>query len=140
MILYLDAEYNDFKGELISMALVSEKGHIWYEVLPCDNPTIWIQQNVIPVLIKPPIYMEDFQHNLEKFICQFDNIHVISDWPEDIMHICNAFITGPGKRIALPKNGVSFQIIPVEYVSATPHNALSDALALKESIELLRIS
>lgn len=38
MILFLDCEYNDYKGELISMALVDGYGTFWYEALHCENP------------------------------------------------------------------------------------------------------
>ena len=39
MRLWIDTEYNGFKGALISMALIDEEGREWYEVLKCRSPS-----------------------------------------------------------------------------------------------------
>lgn len=41
MRLWLDTEFNGFKGELIGLALVDEAGREWYEVLKCKDPVPW---------------------------------------------------------------------------------------------------
>ena len=64
MILFIDCEFNEFKGELISMALVSEDGKEFYEVLPCKNPGDWVKENVLPILNKSSV-------NLIKMIKKF---------------------------------------------------------------------
>ena len=123
--LFIDCEFNEFKGELISMALVAENGKEWYEVLPCDNPKPWVERNVIPVLDKEPIPFREFQKSLYRFLKLFDRIHVIADWPEDVKHFCETLIISPGMRIDTPP--LSFEIVREDFPSERPHNALADA-------------
>ena len=59
--LYIDCEFNEFGGQLISMALVTGTGFEFYEVLDCPNPGPWVKDNVIPILGKEPISKEEFQ-------------------------------------------------------------------------------
>ncbi len=133
MRLFLDCEFNGFKGELISMALVSEVGHEWYEVLPLESPVPWVQENVIPVLGKKPMKNgTDFIRALHGFLNQFESIHVVADWPEDIAHFCDALITAPGERINTPP--LTMEIIRVDSVSDLPHNALRDAWGIRDHV------
>lgn len=125
MNLYLDCEFNEFKGDLISMALVAEDGQEFYEVLDCPNPGSWVKENVIPILGKEPVSMSVFQSKLQSFLMQFPMIKVIADWPEDIAHFCNALITGPGDRLDTPP--LKMAVYRVDTVSDQPHNALADA-------------
>lgn len=134
MRLFLDCEFNGFKGELISMALVSDMGHEFYEVLPYKNPIPWVEKNVIPVLGKKPVEdMKMFQWQLFEFLKQFDSIHVVADWPEDISHFCMALLTAaPGERINTPP--LTLEIMRVDSVSDLPHNALSDAVGIRNLV------
>ncbi len=132
MRLFLDCEFNGFRGELISMALVSEEGHEWYEVLRCENPVPWVAENVIPIMEKPPISARALTSSLFMFLFQFEAIHVVADWPEDISHFCNALITGPGQRISTPP--LTMEVVRVDSTSDLPHNALADARGIKTSI------
>src|SRR4051794_35401530 len=54
--IFLDAEFNGFGGDLISIALVCEDGQEWYEVaeIPAE-PHPFVVQHVLPVLGKEPI-------------------------------------------------------------------------------------
>lgn len=138
MNLYLDTEFNGFGGDLISMALVTQWPHIFfYEVLKYDHLKIdpWVAKNVIPVLEKEPVDMDDFQWNLRKFLASFSNIpiNIVADWPEDIAHFCKALITGPGFRIPTPP--ITFEIKNIDYKSEVPHNAAYDALAMMKECE-----
>lgn len=130
MKIFIDCEFNDFQGELISMALVSEDGKEFYEWLGCDSPSPWVAENVIPKIgsIKP-ICIKQFQAKLQQYLNQFDQCHIIADWPEDITHFCKALITGPGWRVDTPP--LTFEIIRIDAVSKNPHNALADATALR---------
>jgi hypothetical protein len=132
MRLFIDCEFNGLKGELISMALVSEDGREWYEVLPCDNPVDWVAENVIPILGKPAIPIEDMQRSLQLWLAQFDTANIISDWPEDIKHFCEALITGPGTRINTPP--LVMEVLRVDADSEIPHNALYDARGIRDLI------
>jgi hypothetical protein len=135
MQIVIDTEFNGFLGELISMALVSEDGQEFYEVLDPDyqiDP--WVQHHVLPKLGKDPIKWWDFADKLSSYLNSFSDITVIADWPEDIKHLCERLLTGPGQRMPLPDTGIKFEIrlgLPSTAVmSRNPHNALEDARAL----------
>lgn len=132
MRFWLDTEFNDYRGELISLTLVAEDGKEFYCVLPCYEPTKWVAINVIPKLGQKVEFKYEAQARLQEFLQNFDSIHVIADWPEDIAHYCQLLITGPGNRLATPKME-SFEITSVASTenSQIPHNALEDARALK---------
>lgn len=131
MNLYLDCEWNEYKGELISIALVSKEGHEFYEVVGCILPKSWVAQNVMPKLVKAPIGYLDVQKKLGIFLDQFDSVNIVADWPEDISHFCNLLIVGSGYKLNTPK--LSFDIVSVATMSKNPHNALADAIALMEA-------
>jgi hypothetical protein len=133
MNLYLDCEFNEFKGELISMALVAEDGSEWYEVLPCENPGAWVKHHVMPILNKKPVVDgAAFSASLRAFLFKFDSIHIIADWPEDIAHFCESLIVGPGRRIGTPP--LTMEIIRVDAPSKLPHNALADARGIRDAM------
>jgi len=131
MMIYIDCEWNDYRGDLISMALVSQDGDEFYEVLGCDNPTDWVKHNVMPVLFKKAVSRDVFTTRLKDYLALFNNtsIKIIADWPEDISRFCDALIIGPGDRIG-PAD-IEFVVSPMinRYSSDIPHNALHDALA-----------
>lgn len=131
--LFLDCEYNGFGGPLISMALVSEDGLEFYEVLPCENPVAWVAEHVMPNLGKPAVTgLAEFQNRLILFLAQFDRIHVVADWPEDISHLCRSLITEPGWAITTPP--LTMEILQIDAESAQPHNALADARGLRDMV------
>ena len=130
MRIFIDGEWNSYGGELISLALVAEDGRSFYEVLGCENPDQWVTENVMPKLAKPWIVMQSLQQQLEYFLNQFDSVHIIADWPEDIMWFCKVLVTGPGTRLDTPP--LTMQILRVDTVSKNPHNALADAEALRD--------
>jgi len=132
MRLFLDCEFNGFRGELISMALVSETWHEWYEVLPCNNPVPWVAENVMPILGNKPVTRDRFQSSLQEFLCQFEKVHIVADWPEDIAHFCNALITGPGQRLTTPP--LTMEVDRIDSTSDVPHNALADARGIRTAI------
>lgn len=132
MNIYIDCEWNGFGGRLISMALVSEDGREFYEVLACENPCQWVAENVIPILNKNPISMEKFNQLLQEYLFQFDAVNIIADWPEDIEKFCAALIIGAGERLNTPP--LSMQIIRINAKSALPHNALEDARGIRSAL------
>lgn len=136
MLLFLDCEFNGFGGELVSMALVDFHGRSFYQVLDCEQPQAWVQQNVMPYLNQAPISLKDFQKQLAQFLNQYQELDIIADWPEDFVHFNRALITGAGLCITTPPLAMHLWR-PSEFVaSAQPHNALSDAHALAESYKL----
>lgn len=132
MNIYIDTEFNDFEGKLISMALVAADGEEFYEVLECKDPSSWVAENVMPYLEKEPVTMEIFQEKLQDFIYQYEHIHIIADWPEDIKHFCESLITGPGLCLNYPKLTMESCRFLSSAASKVPHNALHDARAVAE--------
>ena len=132
MKLFLDCEFTNFQGHLISMALVAENGDEFYEVVNFSyidcHP--WVMDNVVPILNKDKIPYEDFQRKLSAFLRQYDSIEVIADWPEDFYHFTMALLTGPGNMMSCPKLSMHLER-GLNYVSSLPHNALNDAQAIK---------
>lgn len=131
--LFLDTEFNEFQGELISMALVSESGREFYEVLACENPGPWVAHNVIPVLMKEPIDRAVFQTRLQQFLFALGPAHIVADWPDDIRYFCESLITGPGVAISHPPITFTLDRTLSSEASRVPHNALYDARAIAEA-------
>ena len=128
---YIDTEFNGFGGQLISLALVSETGEEFYEVLECGEvPHPWVAQHVVPFLEKDAVNFNVLQSKLQQFLWRFPSLRIVADWPDDIKYFCQALIVSPGVAISHP---------PIEFVldrtlssefSAVPHNALHDARAI----------
>lgn len=136
MILFLDTEFNGFNGPLISMALVPEsKQHAsFYQSLGCDDPCPWVAANVMPILGIEPINHLDFQDRLAWFLCQWSEVTIITDWHEDIIHFCQMLTTGPGKRLPTPPLRFEIRRDMDSVRPSQPHNALSDAAAMRDSV------
>lgn len=133
MKIYIDCEFNEFKGELISMALVAEDGAEFYEVLECKNPKPWVLENVIPVLNKDPVPDYIFKMKLFGFLNWFDTIELIADYPDDIKYFCEWVVIGFGEMMNIPKFSCELRRDLTTKNSKILHNALSDARALMES-------
>lgn len=133
--LFIDTEFNGFCGELISLALVSETGQEFYEVLECRNPVTWVAAHVIPFLEKPPVTRSEFQARLQHFLYGFigQDIQIIADWPDDIKYFCESLITGPGVAINHPPLTFVLDRTLSSEGSKVPHNALWDARAIAEA-------
>jgi hypothetical protein len=126
--LFIDCEWNDYLGDLISMALVGEDGREWYEVLECRDPSSWVAENVMPKLGKQPTTMEHMRKSLCEFLSVYKAVTIIADWPEDIERFCRFLVIGPGLRLDTPD--LRFHVWRgLEGESAKPHNALEDARA-----------
>ena len=137
MRLFLDTEFNEFKGPLISMALFPEdrKSTPFYEALACENPGPWVAEHVMPIIGKDPIPMLEFQAALTRFLNQWSEVTIIADWHEDIAHFCNALTSGPGERIKTPALRFEIRRDLHTVPPLVPHNALSDAEAMFRSAE-----
>lgn len=131
MILFLDTEFNEFKGKLISIALIDEEGREWYQSLGCDAPGPWVRENVMPVIGIAPVTLPFLQHSLAEFLRSYRAVTIVADWPEDIAHFCDCLITGPGMRINTPPLTMAVMRDIDTSGSAIPHNALEDARALR---------
>ena len=130
MNIYIDTEFNDFGGELISLAMVDEDGREFYAVLNCANPTPWVAENVIPVLGQRFASLRMLQTRMEAWLAEYPCVHIVADWPEDIAHFCRSLITGPGMRLDTPPLTLEVRRDLSSEASAIPHNALEDARAI----------
>lgn len=145
---YLDTEFDGMGGPLMSLALVREDNSALYfvvEDVPVFDP--WVQENVVPLLFKAPqlpvlheqmLPYSHLAHAIEYFLHGDNEPHIVTDWPSDIQHFCEAVITGPGKMIDIPR--VSFEVVrvdayPTTVEGALQHNAYWDAMALKAKLE-----
>jgi len=133
MKLFLDCEFTNFNADLISMALVSEEGDEFYEVVPFRHLMChpWVIDNVIPILKKEEISYERFQTKLRQFLNRFDEVEVIADFPEDFYHFSRSLLSGPGEMLGVNAKIRMTLERRLEYTSALPHNALEDARAIK---------
>jgi hypothetical protein len=69
---------------------------------------------------------------LSAYLLQFQEITIVADWPDDIRYFCESLITGPGERISMPSR-IKFELdLDIEYESRVPHNALHDAIGIRE--------
>ena len=133
MKFWIDTEFNEHKGELISMALVGEDGLEWYQVLPMnEKPGLWVAEHVMPVLGKKAMASRfEAQMSLQSFLAPYESVHVVADWPEDIRYFCELLITAPGERINTPLLTMEIRRDIDTKDSLIPHNALEDARALR---------
>lgn len=133
--MWIDTEFNEYKGQLISLALVAQDGREWYGVRFCDDPGWWVGEHVIPYLGKDPQRDSELRESLSQFLAGFDSVHIISDWPGDIAHFCNFLEYRPGDRIGPDTMTftVSRDLPDTSTTSVIPHNALEDARALAKA-------
>lgn len=155
---FLDTEYNGWRGELLSLALVPEDGgEEFYVTLDWPGPVqLWVQENVIPyldmvpqALLSPRLALQDAAHGLSawlireqeaQFFGQYDrpvHIEILADWPEDISQICSLLTIGPGLTVDVPP--ITFRLLRIPGFSPAanskvPHNALHDARALRDHV------
>lgn len=135
MRLYVDTEFNGFGGELISMAVVSDEGHEWYEVLPLPEVVDpWVEANVVPCLGKAPVDSLAFRMCLHSWLKQFESPTVIADWYTDLVHFFSVFAGRDHSECFMYPCKAQLMDIS-EYESAVPHNALSDARAIRAAVK-----
>lgn len=134
MRFWLDCEFNGYKGELISIALVDEQGHCFYSELHHDHMILdpWVQENVISKIQSNATQsLQDAKIVFEKWASTYNSMHIIADWPDDIKYFCNFLITGPGMRLNTPPLTMAIRRDLSSDASETPHHALEDAIALR---------
>ena len=135
---FLDCEFNGFGGELISLAMVTESGEEWYEVLNDEpvRPQPWVKVNVLPKLGKERVPATKFYlsfHAWTQLHCR--EAEIIADWPADFTHF-NMIMDEVGRQLGfmLPMP-YKMSLIERREEIITPelaHNALNDARALRD--------
>jgi hypothetical protein len=139
---YLDCEFDGFGGELLTLALVSEKGsELYFYLEESEARDPWVRQNVVPVMLIEPIQVLD-RPGAGRAIAELmdgdDDPEVIADYPTDFQHFCDCLVIGPNQlasiwnlRMRLERG----QSYPTDLPGAVQHNALWDARALKHRLE-----
>lgn len=146
MIYATDTEFNGFGGELISLALVPLHGEHepLYIVLDFDETAIhpWVAEHVIPHLgDQPRVSRETAARMVAAYLNRSAKPVVVADWPEDLSQLLMLSVIGPGKMVRMPD--VTYQYVRLEGFDAavdskTPHNALEDAIALRDHLIALK--
>ena len=136
---FLDAEFNGFGGQLISLALVPEDKDAapFYAALPCPDPEPWAAEHVMPVLKTEPIERAAMTQKLADYLRSDAEPLVVADWPEDIAHLALLMVTGPGARLPTPTLVFELLDLPLfdaQTKSEVPHNACHDAMALRDYV------
>jgi hypothetical protein len=134
MRLFLDTEFNGFMGRLMSMALVPEdntKREFYEELIMTDQLDPWVKDNVVPHMHGVPLTRNEFQQRLRQYLWEMGDFTIVADWPDDIRHLCESLITGPGESI-WPLRNIKFELDwSIKYQSEVPHHALHDARAIR---------
>lgn len=148
MRLYLDTEFNGFGGESMSLALVPADPALptFYKVVKWQAPVDpWVAKHVVPLLDAEPRARRDVGASLASFMrwhhAWQSGVSVVADWPTDFEHLLGLLITGPGLMHPMPPFSMDFNPLPgfnTATVSKRPHNALADAMALRDYCEGLR--
>lgn len=133
-VLYLDTEFNGWGGELISIALVGD-GHEFYGACKTSQRLVqWVAENVEPKIGIPQIGYANMREALHGFLSSLpDGIEVVADWPCDFTYLTQLLVSAPGE--CLTKQLTMRLVYDTNYEPENPHNALSDAYALKRAVE-----
>jgi len=136
---FLDAEFNGFGGELVSIALVPEDDALpaFYEAIICKKPTVWVRENVQPVLDKHPLDRTQVSNRFFEYLHNDECPIIVADWPEDIANAARLLIIGPGQM--KPIRRIRFELIDSAVIgpyipSIKRHNAQRDAEALRATV------
>ena len=136
---FLDAEFNGFCGELISIALAPEDPDAppFYEAIAIDDPIDWVRDNALPVLATEPRPRRTVTDLFGAYLVNDPDPLLVADWPEDIALAARLLVTGPGYM--KPVRSLRFELVDPDIIgpmvpSAVPHNAYHDAVALRATI------
>ena len=104
MTLYLDTEFNGHAGELISLALVSNKSpDEFYGVLPLPDPVHpWVAAHVVPILDRKPDEPAVFRTRLRFFLEKHSGQEIVADWPDDFTHLMKALFKTAEPLLLIP--------------------------------------
>lgn len=143
---YIDCEFNEHEGSLISMAIVPEHGNDGIHITLINGPPVtssWVRENVLPILTshKADINMfcdeKEVGQVIKEFIGECEHPIIIADSPVDIGRFCKALSTGTDgnwESTSYPK--MTFEVYnvdcyPTNLEGAVQHNAWYDAMALR---------
>jgi len=135
--LYLDTEFDGHGGDLVSLALAGDDGSKWYAIFNayCGDP--WVAEHVAPLLysLKPTISggHDVLRFSLKEYLKQREGCTIWADWPADFEYLMRLMCGSHyGQSWMIPCT-MQLIVTPVgEPKPEIPHNALSDAIALRD--------
>ena len=146
---YLDTEFNEHGGKLISLALVTDR-HVPLYIINDEpmNPTPWVSANVLVsrVLRSGPVQpvvlqsANQFGEVIRNYIGNENHPVIIADSPVDIWRFCQVLSTNDdGEWASADYPMMTFEVhnvdcYPTDLEGAIQHNALWDAMALRHKL------
>lgn len=151
MKLFLDCEFNETRGFLISMALVplDEKLPEFYVIdrsVYERSVTPWVNENVVPILLEeiaggfgsPLASKEDLRKRLSAYLwdvytrCGNKPLEIVADWVADPIYLFDLILDphNGAEMLPVPPFDVLLRTSMPKEPSLHPHNALSDARAM----------
>jgi hypothetical protein len=151
MRFFLDTEFDGYKGNLISMALVplnDKLPEFYVAISPMTVSDPWVYENVLHVISATkavpqwlpgvnwlPGALSRYFESIEAEIGKVSYFDFIADWPDDTARLANAMMSGPGTMIETPSD-IIFRVArvdayPTTLEGAIQHNALWDDRALR---------
>jgi hypothetical protein len=152
MDFYLDTEFNGFGGELLSIGIAPADTS-----LPCFYAAIkrtealagWVAMHVIPFIEKLPegvpilgsAELVDRERAARMLVTYLRTVSpgekpvFVADWPEDFAQLMNLLVIGPGQIVNSPDFDCQYRALRgfnTAETSTIPHNALADAIALRD--------
>ncbi len=131
----------------MSIAFAPEEGEPLYVALSLGeiNDMVlddWVSKNVVPSIDTPGAMAERLPRDqwaarLTDYFRGVDAVTFIADWPDDIRYLMQAITVKPGQVIPLPDFSASCVHVPswpTSLKGAVRHNAMWDALALREAV------
>lgn len=153
---YLDTEFNSFGGSLISLGISrhDDPNDCLYLVVPNtdiermkaeEGMDPWIEKNILPHLYALPPEQGAITasaHTWGPHISEFiyregETPHIFVDWPSDAMDFARLLMTGPGQAVDMSHQTLitilrHIDVYPTTLKGAVQHNALWDALAIRQ--------
>lgn len=155
---FLDTEFNSFGGSLISLGICREESddNLYVRVPDEDIERMrfeegmdpWIEKNILPILDDTPddanffvLPVHQWGDLLSQFIYRDGEVpHVFVDWPSDAMDFARLLMTGPGQAVDMGNQTIitilrHVDIYPTTVPGAVQHNALWDAMAIRQFVK-----
>jgi len=94
-----------------------------------------VAEHILPVLDTAPISRAAMGQAFAAYLGADPDPLLVADWPEDIAHAAQLLIAAPGRRH--PIDRIRFELCDAfgfdsAASSSRPHNALADAIALRD--------
>ena len=139
MKIWIDTEFNEKDGELLSIALVNEYGKVFYSELPTSDIEVapWVQENVLCHFKKENenhyVLVRERIGHIIATESEKEEVEVIADHPADIWYFSKIL----SDYVAVRDHSVDFSVKMTVLKNANPeskqpHHAYFDALALRD--------